>query len=295
MPKRRPAIRRVGRRRLQLNRGAASQREAVRLLRSNASVALSDLDHPSVIVTSALAGEGKTSTCGQLAWSMAYAGRRVVVLDLDLRHPTAHQVLGGHNEFGVTDVLLDRRSLTDCVQYIDVGRAGDTPRGLYLVATGPGVANPTELLGSRRTQTMIESLSGQADIVLIDSAPVLPVADTLVVGRMVSGALLVVEAHRTPTDVVRQAKNALIRNQTRLFGVVVNKLQASKGGYGASYGYGYGYGADTPTPEDDAQLKGAVETLIVEPSPSSLPEASEAPSEEPSESHVSASVPDPSR
>lgn len=240
-------------------RAAVGQREAVRLLRSNFVISLGDVPHPSVLITSAVAGEGKTATCGQLAWSLAYAGQRVVVLDLDLRHPTAHLVLGGHNEHGVTDVLLGRREPADCLQYVDVGRTGGS-QGLYLLATGPGVSNPTELLGSHRTQALIDALSQQADIVLIDTAPVLPVADTLVVAPMVSGAILVIEAHRTASDTALQAKNVLIRNQTRLFGVILNKVQTSKGGQGS--GYGYGYGGET---REDADLETAVDALVEPP------------------------------
>lgn len=227
----------------------------MRLLRSNFLVCLGEVERPSVVITSALAGEGKTATCGQLAWSLAYAGKRVIVLDLDLRHPTVHRALGGHNDFGVTDVILERRSLTESMQYLEVARTGG--RGLYLLGTGPSVSNPTELLGSRRTGALIEALREEADIVLIDSAPVLPVADTLVIGPAVSGAVLVVEAHRTPTDTAQQAKNALIRNQTRLFGIVLNKVQANKGGQG--YGYGYGYGEDTSA--DDAELEATVQAV----------------------------------
>ncbi len=227
-------------------------------MRSNLLVSLGDVQHPSVLITSAVAGEGKTATCGQLAWSLAYAGHRVVVIDLDLRHPAVHLALGGHNDFGATDVLLDKRPLAECVQYIEVDRSGGK-HGLYLLATGSRVSNPTELLGSRRTGVLIEAMRQQADIVLIDTAPVLPVADTLVVGPAVSGAILVVEAHRTATDTVQQAKNALIRNQTRLFGIVLNKVQASKGGH--AYGHGYAYGSETPA---DAALGDAVGGMLAE-------------------------------
>jgi capsular exopolysaccharide synthesis family protein len=214
--------------------------EAFRVLRSNLLVGLGDLERPTVLVTSANEGEGKTSTCAALARSFAMAGKRTVVLDLDLRHPDIHHRLGGHNEVGVTDVLLRRRSLEDCLQLIEVG-AGPrgAPRSLYLLATGPRVDDPTELLGAARTGRLLDEISSQADIVLVDTPPILPVADTLVIGRFAAGALLVVEARRTPIPSVQRAKDALIRNQTRLLGMVVNKLSPSDG-YG--YGYGYGYG-----------------------------------------------------
>jgi capsular exopolysaccharide synthesis family protein len=222
-----------------------SQEESYRVLRSNVSVALSETDHPTLAITSAYAGEGKTSTCVNLARSLAVAGQRVILMDLDLRHPDTHRWLGAHNEFGVADVILDRRTVEDAMQFVEVGKgATKSEQALYLLATGPPVSNPAEFLGTRRMAQLIESLSVQADIVLIDTPPVLPVADTLVIGRMVSGAILVIETRRTPTGAIKQAKDALIRNQTRLFGVVVNKLQARDSDYGYGYGYGYGYEPD---------------------------------------------------
>ena len=222
-------------------RSAGPSEEAYRVLRSNLLVSIEALERPTVIVTSAVAGEGKTSTCAGLARSLAAAGLNVVVVDLDLRHPDVHRHLGGHNEVGVTDVLLEHRRLEQCLQRVELG-SGASGRFLYLLATGSAVANPTELLGSRRTARLLENLSQQADIVLIDTPPVVPVADTLVIGRMVAGALLVAEARRTPVPVVNRAKDALTRNQTRLLGVVLNKVDHRDVGYG----YGYGYGAPGP-------------------------------------------------
>jgi capsular exopolysaccharide synthesis family protein len=206
-------------------------------------VTLVDLELPTVVVTSAIEGEGKTATCAGLARSLAMAGQRVVVIDLDLRHPDVHHWLHGHNEFGVSDFLLENRRLEDCLQQIDIeSPTGRTPRSLYLLATGKPVANPTEVLATHRTAQLLDSLSRQADIVLIDSPPILPVADTLVIGRVTAGAILVVEARRTPIPTVERAKAALIRNQTRILGVVLNKQRSRDVGYG--YGYGYGYGTD---------------------------------------------------
>lgn len=221
----------------------ASAREAYRVLRSNLLVALDDAAQQTVIVTSAAEGEGKTATCAGLARSLAGAGHRVVVIDLDLRHPDIHRWLGGHNEVGVSNVLLDGHKLEGCLQLIVVGagpRGAD--RSLYLLAAGTPVENPAELLGSQRVRQMLDVLCQQADVVLIDTPPILPVADTLVIGRIVGGAVLVVEARRTPVPTVRRAKDALIRNQTRLYGVVVNKLDRAYAEYGYGYGYEYGYG-----------------------------------------------------
>ena len=207
--------------------------ESFRILRSNLSVALADLDRPAVVVTSANPSEGKTTTCCGLATAFAAAGSRVVLVDLDLRRPTAHRVVGGHNEFGASDVLLGRRSLKESLQFVQVPpEPGGSPLGLYFLAGGAPVAGPADLLAGGRTARLLEGLAGQADVVLLDTPPVLPVADTLVIGRMAAGALLVTEARRTSMESVRKAKDLLIRNRTRLLGVAVNKFKPRDHGYG---------------------------------------------------------------
>jgi receptor protein-tyrosine kinase len=214
-------------------------------LRSNLDVVLLDLERPSVIFTSPNADEGKTVICSNLALSFAASGKRVILVDLDLRHPNAHNLIGGHNEFGVSDVLLGRRSLEDSIQYIALPTPpGQNERGLYFLATGGQVDNPTEVLGSGRTRQLLDGLASQADLVLIDTPPILPVADTLVIGRMAAGAVLITESRTTSIDAVNKAKDLLTRNQTRLLGVVLNKFEqrdARRSSFG--YGYGYGYGA----------------------------------------------------
>jgi capsular exopolysaccharide synthesis family protein len=251
--------------------------EAYRILRSNLNIALLDLDRPSVLVTSARAGEGKTSTTVNLARALALAGHRVVLVDLDLRHPDAHHWLGTHNGLGVTDVLTRRRPLGECLQFVSFGESNATSdEGLYFLPTGDMVPNPAELLSSPRTPALLETLASQADVVLVDAPPVLPVADALVIGRMVGGAVLVVETRKTPVGAVQQAKDALTRSQTRLLGVVVNKFQPKDARSDQGYGYGDDYphvsgrrsraarGSPTTAPEDG---------LYIQPVPSVSPPA----------------------
>ncbi len=226
---------------------ASTRNEVFRVLRSNVLVALTELENPTVIVTSAVPAEGKTSICANLAVSLATTGLRVVAVDVDFRHPNLHLWLGAHNERGLSDALLDHTSLDEALQYTSIGAR---ERGLYVLPTGNNVSNPTELLGSSRMSRLLNALARQSDVLLLDTPPVLPVADTLVLGRMAAGAILVVESRRTPITAVQQAKDALTRNQTRLLGVVLNKLQhrdLAVDGYG--YGYGYGYGS-SPMPDD---------------------------------------------
>lgn len=225
--------------------GDALRSEVFRVLRANLLIAMADLERPTVIVTSALPGEGKTVTCASLAASLATAGSRVVVVDVDLRHPDVHSLFGGSNEVGLSDVLLDRVELESALQFIEI----DETRGLYLLPTGPPVSNPTELVGGARMARLLDNLARQADVVLLDTPPVLPVADTLVIGRMAGGAIIVIEARTTPQPAVEQAKAALTRSQTRLLGVVLNKAQHRDQRLASSrYGWGYGYGYE---PTDD--------------------------------------------
>ncbi len=220
------------------------------MLRSNLLVACSDIESPAVIVTSAVAGEGKTTVCANIAVSLAEAGLRVVAVDADLRHPNLHHHLEVHNEIGLSDVLLERVDLDAALQFVSVG--GRRGRGLYVLPTGSPVNDATELIGAPRTRRLLEVLTQQADVVLLDTPPILPVADTLVLGRLVAGAIIVVESRGTATTTVQRAKNALIRNQTRLLGLVLNKLPVSDLAIG--YGYGDDRRADDAEDAEDADL-----------------------------------------
>lgn len=222
--------------------------EAFRVLCSNVIAALESLDRPVVLVTSSKADEGKTVTCSKLAVSFAARGKRVAVVDLDLRKPGSHAVLGAHNNFGVTDVLEGKRKLEACLQYVKLpDRDGFDERGLFLLASGPSVPEPNEMLGTPRADRLLRNLASEADIVLIDSPPVLAVADTLTVGRLAGGAVVVVDPRRTNASALERSRDLLLRNQITILGMVLNQVQAGDAAVSASEGYGYGSGADAPT------------------------------------------------
>jgi capsular exopolysaccharide synthesis family protein len=229
-------VRRGLRRRRQAPDGsgrAVSGTEAFRVIRSNLAVATTELAKPVVLVTSALEGEGKTSTCVGLAESLAATGQRVTLVDLDLRAPSAHRLVGALKEPGVTDVLLGHRSLSGCLQGIELATESPPRTSMRFLGAGTRVANPTEALSARRMRELLDELTAQSDIVLMDTPPVLPVADTLVIGQLAAGAIMVIEASKTAAPDARRAKDALIRNRTRLLGTVLNKFEP----VGASLGY----------------------------------------------------------
>lgn len=220
-------------------RYAARQRdEAFRLLRTNLEVSLTDLDRPTVLVSSANSSEGKTQTTTELARSFALAGRRVVAVDLDLRNPTMHTRFGEAVEPGVSDVLRERCSLPEALRFITIDGPTGTS-GMYVLPAGNPVANPPELLGTQRTARLLEALSEQADIVLIDSPPVLPVADTLVLARTVAGVLLVVNSGTTSYTAATRAKDALVRSHARILGMVLNRFDVRTGDFELGYGEPY--------------------------------------------------------
>jgi len=215
----------------------------MRVLRSNVLVAVEGAEHPVVVVTSARRGEGKTATCAGLARSLASAGRRVVLLDLDLRQPALHHRLGISNEVGAVDVLASSRPLGEALRFVAPVAGG---RGFYVLPAGQAVSNPTELLATPTAAGLLESVAARADVVIVDTPPVLLVADTLVVARRATGALLVVEAGRTPETEVRSACEALERNEVRVLGIALNKLDARE----VRLGYGGDDGA-APAPLAD--------------------------------------------
>jgi Mrp family chromosome partitioning ATPase len=148
------------------------------------------------------------------------------------------------NDAGTADVLRGEAPLEDCMQYVQVqsaGAGGEPERGLYVLTAGAATGDAAELIGSERTPRLLDVLAEQADIVLIDSPPVIGFADSLILGRLATGVILVVEARKTPVPVVLEAKDALIRNQARILGVVISKMEPRDAAQLEGYNYGSSY------------------------------------------------------
>ncbi|MHB1784798.1 MAG: tyrosine-protein kinase domain-containing protein [Acidimicrobiales bacterium] len=217
------------------------QAEAFRILLSNLEVSLLELAQPTVMVTSAVAGEGKTSAAINLASGLARNDRRVVLVDLDLRQGRLHQGFDLVNSEGVTEVLTGQADLDKCLQFVTVGRKSrGSTAGMYVLTAGAHAEDPTELLSGPEARIMLDGLAQAADIVVIDAPPVLPVADTLIIGRLVDAAVMVAASRSTPLSAIRRARNALARSHIRILGIIVNKVQASDARLDLGYGYGGG-------------------------------------------------------
>lgn len=215
--------------------------EAFRTLRTNLQFLDIEPGARSFVVTSSVPGEGKSTTSANLAIALADSGARVVIIDADLRRPKLADYMGLEGAVGLTDVLIQRASLSDVLQ--PWGR-----RGLNVLPAGSVPPNPSELLGSRAMQSLVHALEQEFDVVLIDMPPLLPVTDAALVSKMTKGALVVAAAGKTDRAELQGALAALENVGAKVSGVIITMLP-TKGpdayGYGR-YGYGgYGYTAET--------------------------------------------------
>lgn len=191
-----------------------------------------------LVVTSAAASEGKTSTSLNLASTLAASGSRTLLIDADLRRPSCHRAFGIANDTGLSRYLAGQVELDDVVRVLDVPN-------LLFVPAGPTPPNPAELVGSERMRETLEKLRDDYDFVIVDSPPTLPVTDAVLLGREADGVVLVVKGNDTPRELVKRARDQLQQAGVHILGALVNNVQ---GGWGSLYGYGryyggyYGYG-----------------------------------------------------
>jgi capsular exopolysaccharide synthesis family protein len=217
-----------------LARDAASVvAEEFRQLRTNLDFV--DVDKPPrvIVVSSSVAGEGKTTVAVNLAHSLAAAGRTVALVEADLRRPRVTQYLGLVGGVGLTNVLNGSADLDEVLQPVGDG-------SLVVLASGLTPPNPSELLASDQMRAIIERLSAQFDMVLLDAPPLLAVADTSSLVRIADGTLLCTRWGSTRREELRLSTETLARVGARVFGVVltmVPRRAAIDEGYGHSYAY----------------------------------------------------------
>ena len=215
-----------------------SQRaEAFRVVRTN--LQFIDVANPpkSIVVTSSLPAEGKTTTTANLALSIAETGAKVCVLEGDLRRPRLLDYLGFEGSVGLTDVLIGRVDVEDALQQFGTST-------LSVLGAGPIPPNPSELLGSENMAQLIATLEQRFDYVLIDAPPLLPVTDAAVLSTVVGGALVVVGTGIVAKDELRHAIESLEAVNGQVVGLILNRLQAKDGG-GAYGSYRYEYVAES--------------------------------------------------
>ncbi|UYY80858.1 polysaccharide biosynthesis tyrosine autokinase [Arthrobacter sp. YA7-1] len=209
--------------------------ESFRQLRTNLQFTNVSGRAKTVLVTSSLPGEGKSTTATNLAIAIAQAGQSVCLIDADLRRPMVSEYLGLDSNAGLTTALLGAADVNDLLQ-----NWGDDQ--LFVLTSGQIPPNPSELLGSEEMKDLISRLERAFDTVVIDVPPLLPVTDAAVLSQYVGGVVLVVGATKVKQHDLQKALNALSMVESNLLGVVLNLLPG-KGPDAYTYGYGY-YGQD---------------------------------------------------
>ena len=224
--------------------------ESYRILSGNLWPILADRQAQTILVTSPVAGEGKTITVSNLAVVMAQSGLKTIVVDADLRRPRLHEIFELSNAKGLTDLvqssevkispvprrLKQRSRSTDVVQSSEV-RIHDilqstSVKNLQVITSGTLPPNPSELLhllNSLRMRQLLAGLKELADVILVDSSPILPVADTAALSNKMDAVILVIQAGHTEQDVARQAVSNLHQVDAKLLGGVLNRVPSKRG------------------------------------------------------------------
>ncbi|WP_082497279.1 polysaccharide biosynthesis tyrosine autokinase [Arthrobacter sp. Leaf137] len=219
--------------------------ESFRQLRTNLQFANISGNAKTMLVTSSLPGEGKSTTATNLAISLAQAGQTVCLIDADLRRPMVDDYLGLERNAGLTTALVGAADVNDLLQ-----PWGDN--NLFVLTSGRIPPNPSELLGSEEMKSLVERLEDVFDTVVIDAPPLLPVTDAAVLSQHVGGVAVVVGTQKVKLQELEKALQALEMVNARLLGVVMNRIPA-KGP--DSYGYGYGYYSSSDGMESPVNIK----------------------------------------
>lgn len=209
--------------------------EAYRVIRTSIQFAQAGKELQTIALTSCTLNEGKSTTIANLAVVLTQAGKSVLLIDCDMRNPTVHKNFNLSNKVGLSSCISMGTALSDAVQKTSI-------EGLYALTGGVIPPNPSELLGSEQMKNVLQRAKEQYDYVLIDTPPVMPVTDALIVGRFVDGMILVIASAEVKVEMARDVKNQLVNAGANILGVVLNKVRSEHHGYG--YGYYYYYGND---------------------------------------------------
>lgn len=198
--------------------------EAYRALRTNIQFSNFDQDMQVITVTSATPSEGKSTTMANLAATFAQAGKKTIIVDADMRKPTLHKRFNLGKMRGLSSVLVGVEKLENCIQPVS------GQENLYALVCGPIPPNPAEMLASQKMADFIAYLRTQYDIIIIDAAPVLAVADAQIIAQIADGTILVAGYNQVKKDQLAEAKKRLDKVNAHILGVVMNKVDMKNQG-----------------------------------------------------------------
>ena len=225
--------------------------ETFRALRSNVYFALAGSRGKKLQITSSVPNEGKSYIASNLAITMALDGKRVILVDADLHRPTMHERLDRKRQPGLSNVLVGEVALQDALQ------DGGT-KGLRLLSAGALPPNPAELLNSPAMEALLREMENMADLILIDTPPLLATSDSQLLSAKMDGVVFVMQVGSTPRSGTLRAQELLKQANANLIGVVFNKVKTGKN---AGYEYYSGYYTLNPTPPEDQSEDGQPRSL----------------------------------
>jgi capsular exopolysaccharide synthesis family protein len=206
--------------------------EAFRTLRTNIQFSSLDKEIKCIVVTSSGSGEGKSTVMSNLAITMAESGKKVILIDCDLRKPSIHKKLGVTNSIGLTNMLVQDVKKEECIFKTSVNN-------LFVLTSGPIPPNPAELLGTKKMLNLIENLKEEFELVLIDAPPVLAVTDAQILATIADGVIFVASYGEAQKNALVDAKQLIDKVGGKIIGIVFNKVPENVHGYYGKYYKGY--------------------------------------------------------
>lgn len=210
--------------------------EAYRILRTNIEFSGSVNDIKALVVTSSNQGEGKSTTAANLAKTFAYAGKKTLIVDFDMRRPSQHRVHGVDNVVGIADIIVGKAKIEDAVKPTET-------ENLFIITSGYCPPNPSELIMSKKVGETLNELRDMFDMIILDTPPSLILTDATLLSKVADATILVISAGVATYDEVEITLDNLQKAGIRLLGTVLNNsatiMRSKKKYYRKYYKYGY--------------------------------------------------------
>ena len=202
--------------------------EQFKTIRTNINFSMPDKDLKTIVLTSSTPGEGKSTNSSNIAVVFAQSGKRVLLVDSDMRKPTTHHTFGLRNVSGLSTVLIRQNTVEEVIHNTEI-------EGLSVITSGPIPPNPAELLASKTMDQFIENVKSNFDIIVFDAPPVLSVTDAQILSNKCEGTLLIINSGDAEKENVIKAKEMLLTSKANVIGAILNNYKIDKDHYYYQY------------------------------------------------------------